>query len=201
MDQAAVVRPDLGGADILSPPLPAGAQGTQVPVPSRPEHGVFAAFALEAYPWVTRWAFHTRSGRVVCGVLIVLNALGFLVRTALPARQEIGLQRAIYYSLPKRLLIVRGNDPYLIGGRPSHFYRDPAPEVGNLTDVGGRMVRGIIREPALIALPTGTPVDTVQLSCQALYQTFPDWVIQSPIWPRLTWAEPKPWTLRRCVAR
>jgi phosphatidylinositol glycan class B len=157
--------------------------------------------ALQQFPAATRWLFHTRPGRSVWVTLTVLNASAFAIRMLIPARQEIGVQRAIYNSTPKRLLTLRGKDPFIMGGLPSYFYRDPDLRTLSLTDASGPVVAETLRQPALLVTYPLEPADTADLNCEILYRTVPVWAQREPVWSRLQWAEPQPWTLARCVAR
>lgn len=157
--------------------------------------------ALDDYPAVTRWAFHAHWGRVLSGAILALNALGFGLRMSHPARQEIGLLRAIYYARPQRLLIVDGRDPFIIGTLRTSFYRDPALVTANLTDAGGGLIPDMLRQPALVATPMTAPLDTTGISCETLFTGEPEWVLRPAIWSRIQWAEPRPWRLARCVSR
>ena len=107
------------------------------------------------------------------------------------------MQQAIYRHSPRRLLLVNGQDPFRIGGRPSHFYRDPRLEVANLTDVGGGVVPSMLTTPALVAF-RGSVGDNALGRCSVLYRSLPVWATREPVWSRIQWAEPQAWTLVRC---
>lgn len=154
--------------------------------------------SLDDHPHLLAWLRGTRLGRVLVALTLLLNLTGFMLRTLLPARQEIGVQQAIYRHQPRRLLLVGGRDPFRIGGRPSHFYRDPRLEVANLTDVGGAVVPSMLRTPALVAWAGLVAVDTTAVRCVVLYRSLPRWAEQEPVWSRIQWAEPQPWTVARC---
>jgi hypothetical protein len=157
--------------------------------------------ALEGSPKVTRRLF---SGSVPCvawGILAVLNAVGLVVRAVAPAHEIVAIQRAIYQSLPQRLLIVDGKDPCAFAGLHSYFYRDPTLQTANLTDAGGEIIAGALRTPALVALLWPASLDTSRLSCVVLHWTLPAWAQREPVWSWLQWARPRPWTLARCVEK
>jgi phosphatidylinositol glycan class B len=154
--------------------------------------------ALDDHPDVLAWLRSSRLGRGVVGLTLALNLGGFLVRTALPARQEIGVQQAIYRQQPRRLLLVRGVDPFRIGGRPSHFYRNPGLEIANLTDVGGGVVPSMLRAPALVAWSGLALPDAALARCVIVYRSLPKWAVREPVWSRIQWAEPQAWTVARC---
>jgi phosphatidylinositol glycan class B len=169
--------------------------------PLAPIASFVALAGVESYPWTRSWLWSVPRARPWWILLAGLNAAGFAIRTLVPAREQIGVQHAIYENTPRRLLIVAGKDPYVLGGLHSHFYRDPDLRIANLTDVGGATVAAEAREPSLVAFPPFVPVDTSSLSCRVLYRTLPEWAQREPVRSWLRWAEPGPWALARCVQR
>jgi hypothetical protein len=153
---------------------------------------------LDDRPGLLAWLQGASLGRALVALTLALNVTGFVLRTLIPVRQEIGVQQAIYRHQPRRLLLVGGRDPFRIGGRPSLFYRDPRLEVANLTDVGGGVVPSMLRAPALVAWMAPATVDTSALRCVVLYRSLPAWAAREPVWSRIQWAEPQAWTLARC---
>jgi len=163
---------------------------------------VYAPFligmSLDDRPRLVAWFKGARLGQVLVALTLALNLTGFVLRTLLPARQEIGVQQAIYRHQPRRLLLVGGRDPFRIGGRRSYFYRDPRLDVANLTDVAGGVVPDMLRIPALVVWMAPMTIDTEALGCVVLYRSLPDWAAREPTWSRIQWAEPQAWTVARC---
>lgn len=163
---------------------------------------LFAAFLfgmlLDDHPNLLAWFRRASLGRALVVLILPLNLTGLMLRTLLPVRQEIGVQRAIYSTSPQRLLLVGGKDPFRIGGRPSHFYRPAAMEVADLVDSTGAVMLSASHPPSLVAWLAPDTVDTAALHCEVLYRSLPAWTAREPVWSWIAWAEPQLWTVARC---
>jgi phosphatidylinositol glycan class B len=154
--------------------------------------------SLDALPAVEQWWRHSRAGRALWYVLVLLDAVGLVLRLAIPARPEIAVQRAIYYSGATRLLIVGREDPFEMAGLNTHFYRRPGLVTDSISASSWGSDAGGVLQPFVVASRHPIVADSGGVSCQVLYRSFPAWVTREPLWSRLQWAEPRQWTLARC---
>jgi phosphatidylinositol glycan class B len=169
--------------------------------PLAPLAPFLAAQGLEAMPSRVRHAASSAPARIAWAVLVLLNVVGLAVRTILPARQEIAVERAIYYEHATRLLIVHGKDPFTVGDLHPHFYRDPRTEVRELTGVAEGAGNGEFLKSVLSVWPASAGFDTTTLSCRIVYRSFPAWSLPEPLPVGWRWARSDPWTLAWCWAR
>ena len=157
--------------------------------------------ALDATPAAAAWWLHSRTGRVIGVSLLLLDGLGLALRLSIPARSEIGLQRAVHDAGSTLPLYLDHDDPYLLGGLHSDFYRLPGQLSASITDSAGGSRIAALHGPFLIASLSPMVPDTAALGCRVLYRSYPDWVRTEAIWSTLRWAEPRQWTLVRCEGR
>lgn len=160
-----------------------------------------AAQGLEALPAKVRHVASSAPARAAWAVVVLLNMVGLAVRTVLPARQEIAVERAIYDERLTTLLIVRGSDPFTVGDLHPHFYRDPRLEVRELTGVAEGVRNGAFLNTVMAVWTASRGFDTTAVNCRIVYHSFPSWALLEPLPSGLRWARSDPWTLARCRAR
>ncbi|HXI19863.1 MAG TPA: hypothetical protein VNH46_02180, partial [Gemmatimonadales bacterium] len=160
---------------------------------------ILMGLALDQLPGLAAWATERRVGRALLVTLVGLDAVGLGLRLAIPARPEIALQQRVYRVAARRLLVVRGEDPYRLGGLSSYFYRPPGLEIVNLLEVDGRPEPSQLAAGGLVALLDTTRVDLSGLRCGVIYRAVPAWMERPRIWSLLHPVELRPWTLERCA--
>jgi phosphatidylinositol glycan class B len=169
--------------------------------PLAPLAGFIACQSLDLVPRLLRWGV-ARPVRPVVWALLAANGLGLILRAAVPPHPEVELQRAIYQSGARHLLIVGGQDPYALGGLRvvSHYYRRPDLVTVNLTDASGAAIPDELRHPGWVVWSDYAPLDTTAFRCQTAYQIVPSWARSGPLAGLIRPLEPANWVLARCVA-
>jgi phosphatidylinositol glycan class B len=148
-----------------------------------------AGLALQSFAGHDKWL----EGRAVKEILIALaclNAVALFVRSAYPAREDIGLLRAIHAEARLPLYYEGARSPYeLTPGLQSRFYR---PD-GLAVSAGPPLA-----VDHLLATP---PFDVTRSGCSIVYPADSRWPQMRPLRSLLLNAPPREWTLARCRVR